>query len=694
MLSFSEGKEESFSEMVQNAKKLIPGMFEEWTDYNEHDPGITLIQLLAWLQEMQRYHLNQIGQENRLKFLRLLGGERLHSQPARCLIQASNVTETTTILKGSKLYGGGIPFETEQQETLLPNGIAEIHCVEKNQITIIEQHQMQLNGRIMCYPFGEKVQCGNQFYLGFCTPLPRKKRLRIYVDVADSYEVIRNPIRINEKTAMEFENLAKLQWQYYTKEGWKEINVLADETFHFLQDGSLFFKVEEQMEEKDGKYWIRAVLLENQYDIPPIIERIRMNMMMVCQKNTRSQITEFFEEPEEKQMICSISDALAVNGKQEAYIEDKDGYKKVLHYKKEVQKKEVILTLPLSEKKKVKIISYDKEFDKERIVGTGDGFPYQEFDIKDKNFLYETIEIMTKDEEKENFYYEWKKVTDFHNSSPSDRHYIVDEENGKIYFGDCECGMAPEGEIYLVSFASSIGFAGNVKREKINFIEDSKIEVTNYDNAAGGRGLEGLDESFQRVRMQLKERHRAITLEDFQELGKKVPGLMVKNCKALSAGKIRRQSGDVEENTIVLVIEPFSFEKKPGLSCAYQKNIQNFLQERCLIGTKIKILPPEYCSISFFGEITVKPHYIDARERIEECLKNYFKTIEDQFGKKIKYSTLYGIIDTLSCVSQVNSITLNAKGSGVGRTSGGDVILPSNGLAVLASIELVITLAA
>ena len=45
-----------------------------WTNHNPSDPGITLIELFAWLTEMLIYRVNRVPERNYAKFLKLLNG--------------------------------------------------------------------------------------------------------------------------------------------------------------------------------------------------------------------------------------------------------------------------------------------------------------------------------------------------------------------------------------------------------------------------------------------------------------------------------------------------------------------------------------------------------------------------------------------------------------------------------------------
>lgn len=41
-----------WSTIVEEARLLIPSFSRDWTDHNVHDPGITFLELFAWLEEI------------------------------------------------------------------------------------------------------------------------------------------------------------------------------------------------------------------------------------------------------------------------------------------------------------------------------------------------------------------------------------------------------------------------------------------------------------------------------------------------------------------------------------------------------------------------------------------------------------------------------------------------------------------
>ena len=72
----------TYEQMMQRAVSRIPSMTEEWTDFNHHDPGITVLQMYAWLTDMLDYYMSATGDVHVEKYLKLLGVEPKEGCPA------------------------------------------------------------------------------------------------------------------------------------------------------------------------------------------------------------------------------------------------------------------------------------------------------------------------------------------------------------------------------------------------------------------------------------------------------------------------------------------------------------------------------------------------------------------------------------------------------------------------------------
>src|SRR2546426_5509904 len=77
-----------WGEIVEEARSLVPVYAPEWTDHNPSDPGITFLELYAWLTEQALYRLNYIPEQRRWLFLSLAGIVRRDPQPALSWIHA------------------------------------------------------------------------------------------------------------------------------------------------------------------------------------------------------------------------------------------------------------------------------------------------------------------------------------------------------------------------------------------------------------------------------------------------------------------------------------------------------------------------------------------------------------------------------------------------------------------------------
>ena len=64
-----------YADLVQEGLALIPRYAPEWTNHNASDPGITLLELFAYLSDIYLYRVDRISTAARAKFLKLLGGE-------------------------------------------------------------------------------------------------------------------------------------------------------------------------------------------------------------------------------------------------------------------------------------------------------------------------------------------------------------------------------------------------------------------------------------------------------------------------------------------------------------------------------------------------------------------------------------------------------------------------------------------
>src|ERR1051325_7132709 len=112
-----------YQDLRDEALARIPVHNPEWTNFNRSDPGVTLIEVFAFLTESLLYRSNQIPERNRLKFLQLLGISLAPAASARGLVTFTNERgplSVVTLNDNLEVRAGAVPFRTERGLDVLP----------------------------------------------------------------------------------------------------------------------------------------------------------------------------------------------------------------------------------------------------------------------------------------------------------------------------------------------------------------------------------------------------------------------------------------------------------------------------------------------------------------------------------------------------------------------------------------------
>src|SRR4051794_22805765 len=113
----------TYQQLLDEALARVPVHNPEWTNFNASDPGVTLLELFAFLSESVIYRANLIPDRNRLKFLSLLGVPLRPASAARGLVTFANERgplTPITLPAGTEVAAGKVPFQVEQGLHVLP----------------------------------------------------------------------------------------------------------------------------------------------------------------------------------------------------------------------------------------------------------------------------------------------------------------------------------------------------------------------------------------------------------------------------------------------------------------------------------------------------------------------------------------------------------------------------------------------
>ena len=107
-----------WEDLVEEGRALIPLYGPDWTDHNLHDPGITIMELLAWVTEMDIYWLNRVPDAHRRKFLAMAGVTPRPPQPAWTVLHLRLKAGAT-----AQHLPAGVHFEAARSEAASPSTV-------------------------------------------------------------------------------------------------------------------------------------------------------------------------------------------------------------------------------------------------------------------------------------------------------------------------------------------------------------------------------------------------------------------------------------------------------------------------------------------------------------------------------------------------------------------------------------------
>jgi predicted phage baseplate assembly protein len=623
----SDLDDRTFNDLVEECILRIPRYCPEWTNHNPGDPGITLIELFAWLTDQMLMRFNQVPRRNYVAFLELLGIRLEPPAPAWC--------ELTFYLTKAQPEPIRIPYatevatvRTETQEAIIFSTDEEFAIGNpqiRHFLTGLTEEDRQENLR-------DRSPTNNQWWnleetLLFDESSPNNC---FYLVLQQDLE---NPI-IGNVIALTFRGEAArstginpddppLKWEAWNGQNWQStilrkpeddktkgfsFSELGQQGTNPLIDGAdVILHLPQQLPSTDfgteyRGHWIRCVYtypreLQPSYSSSPSIVGIA---------------------------VRSIGGA--VNASECIRIENE-------------------------------------------LLGVSDGKPGQLFKLQAKPILKrkedEYIEVRPINSPAEI----WQEVTDFADSGPDDLHYTIDAQTGMIQFGplireptqikqrtrersqiqpggtivrrnptetrnlsnvqpdygtgapnealERQYGKVPPpgAEIYMTAYRTGGGSRGNVQAEKLIVIKQAipyVKSVVNYQPATGGIDPESLDEAVIRVPQILRTRASAVTPEDFENVAKTAT-------RSVARAHCLTDAMNTTPGRVTLLIVPkvetetmdFRLGMNPDryfvLNSLLETEILEYMKDRKPLGVQVKLQEPEYVGVSVTTEVIVEP---------------------------------------------------------------------------------------
>lgn len=455
-----------WADLVDEGRALIPLYAPEWTDHNVHDPGITLMELLAWVAEMDIYQLNRVAEQHRRNFLALVGIEPEPPRPARTVLSFTVEAGGGPLalpagaeFAGYDPFGTLTAFRTLEALTVAPGRLGGVLVkTEQGLLDVTERR-----GRGESFPvFGARPKTGAELYLGFDEALPQGEpvslffnfagervgegeRRRILRELREQRRACRPPFSDSpcagegapadadgeESEPSLGHHGVRLVWEALTAAGaWRQLgpDEVEDQTRSLTLDGRVRLRLTSGMAQPSagggalplGLYYLRVRFEAGAYDAPPVLRSLALNGVAAEQ-------------------AVAVGPQLLIAGQA------------------------------------MNAVS----------LGAGDGRPNQELSLTDAPVQASSLRLFTF-EPAGGGWHEWRVRPDFDASTRADRHVLLDPTAGTVTFGDGERGqVAPPGAEVFASFRSTRAEAGNLAAHAVNRLVDS---------AHNREVLEGFDE--------------------------------------------------------------------------------------------------------------------------------------------------------------------------------------------------------
>jgi predicted phage baseplate assembly protein len=611
-----------FQDLVSEARTRISRACPEWTEHNVSDPGITLIELFAWMTEMTIYRLNRVPDKLHVALLDLLGIQldgpsaartdvrfRLAAAPEEAVEIPGGDTEVATPRTPNE---EAIVFQVDD-DFVIPAMRPAAYVVQRaNQIkdvgladgTARPQGADQL-------PFGAPPAVGDALYLGFEEPIGRLL-IEVEVDASQARGAGVNP------------EDPPLRWEVSQGDnGWTEAEVLEDLTGGFNYGSGT---VELQLPERSAIQSLGG-------------HRMHWLRCRIDDKTRHGGAATTYSHPPEIYAITAVP---------------------------------IGALLPCTHASRVE----------DELLGLSDGTPGQLFPLRHHPVLKpQTGETLEVQDPESGDWSTWERKEDFVGSTEFDRHFVLDQVSGEIELGpairETDGGwtqygaVPPKGAVLrFARYRHGGGRKGNVTAGGLSVLRSAipgVDTITNPRPAIGGVDAEALEHARQRASMEIRTRYRAVTAEDFEFLaGEASPRVARAVCIPPASG-----------GAVPLHILPHVFPADRQLGYAelvpdppLMQEVAEYLDERRLIGTTVQLLPCKFRGLSVVVNLQASPLADTARveEDVSHALYTYLNPLVGgsvvgfgdgwAFGRALNQGELYGVVHAVDGVEFVKILRI------------------------------------
>jgi predicted phage baseplate assembly protein len=643
-----------YADIVAEARNRIARYTPEWqpvwSDVNDSDPGVTLVQLFAWMSDMLLYRMGRVPELNYIKFLQLIGVELRPAQPARAEISFGvepTLTQPYVIVPArtqvaASAENGAAPaiFETERA--------CFAHRAPLDRVQVFDGYAYQdvtaANNNFLdgFDPLGSAAAVDSALMLGFDVPGPAASvELSLMVWVTNERGSAASS-DCNLPATSAFAS-AQLRWEYWAGTQWRSLNLIKDETQALMRSGFVNLAMPapgagtlqpaQIGDVVENRFWIRAHLLRSSYERAPRLLGVQANTTSAVQAET---------------------------------VQDE-------------------------------------------ILGGSNGSPNQGFRLSSTPVLHDSLQLEV---DQGSGFERWREVDDFFAQPPDAQVFTLNRTTGEVKFGDGRNGDIPAGNpdrrntnIVARVYRYGGGRTGNVAAHRLQELVSpvpglDASQVTNWRAAVGGQDEESLNEAKKRAPQALKHRDRAVTSEDFEALAMQVAN--IRRARALPLTHPDFPGVAVPGVVTVVVVpdvpdSPDGLTPRPIPSEGTRRTVCAYMNQRRLLTTELYVIGPTYRELQVDAEVIVENNadLAEVKRATELVLKDYFHPLRGgeqglgwPFGGDVFYSRVYQRLFSVSGTARIERLRLWLDGEEQPECK--DITIPEGQLVHLAGQDIIV----
>lgn len=652
-----------YQDLLNEALARIPVHNPEWTNFNKSDPGVTLLELFAFLTENLLYRSNQIPERNRRKFLQLLGVPLQPASSAVGLVTFSNdrgPLQTITLNSGLEVNAGQVPFRTDHGLDVLP---IEAHVYYKQRI-LVPDTQVTDYYKLLYASYKGTPPNDADIQLYQTVPLDGRegREVEIGQDATDRSAWIALMVRASDKPIDDSEKAKEdLRDKVRDAIAGKTINLgivpaIDAATRRLAPAGAANPEGEPLLQ-----YLIPNVrsdgLLPTDPDqrVPqyrPLIASPRGNVL-----ETPGVVEITLPSAAELQLWSNLDPLEQGVADFPPSLEDSRLSDRVITWLR-VQASPGVGARLLWAGINATSITQRAHVANE-LLPDGTGAPDQTVVLSRKPVIPKSVRLIVSPLAGETR--KWQEIDDLMSAGPEVQVpdprqppgaarvpslpaevYVVDAESGQIKFGDGLRGKRPPAGAKLrVSYDYGVGSAGNVAAGSINSSPalPAGIKVNNPVRTWNGTEAEKVGEGEKQIARYLQHRDRLVSAADFETITMRTPGVDIGRVEVLPAFNpelVPNEAGDAP-GAVTLMVIPRNDPKQPDAPVAdaiFLNTICRYLDPRRLVTTELYLRGPVYKPIWISIGINVVAGVATAevREAVKRALLNFLAPVQSASG--------------------------------------------------------------